>query len=143
AREFRQRDLFRRIVEQHHVQRIARVLGSNQGGQGERDFLGGREAVLAVKDHAVTAIEHEHRGARTLVFALPHLKVLVFEVERHFETASGDGGEQRCVYVQVQRIAELVTFGRPVRFNAGRKLARVVPAKARLAQRPQQVLQRL
>ena len=125
------------------MQRIARVLSADQRRQGERDFLGGREAVLTVKDHAVAAIEHEHRGAGTLVLALPHLKVLVFDVERHFETASGDGREQRGVDVQVQRIAKLVAFGRPVRFNAGRKLACVVPAKAGLAERPQQVLQRL
>ena len=72
------------------------------------DFLGGREAVLSVQNHAVAAIEHENRSAGTLVFALADLKVLIIQIQRHFEAVSLDGGKERGVDVQVQRIAELV-----------------------------------
>ena len=43
--------------------------------------LAGREAVLAVEDHAVAAVEHQHRGARALVLALRDHQVLVVDVD--------------------------------------------------------------
>ena len=70
-------------MEQHGVQRVARVLRADQVRERERDPLGRREAVLAVEDHAVAAIEHDHRRARALVLALRDHQVRVVDVDRH------------------------------------------------------------
>ena len=49
--------------------------------------------------------------------------------------------ECRC-NVEVQSVAELVGLRRSAGFDAGRKIAGIVPSKARLAQRAQQIAQR-
>ena len=45
--------------------------------------------------------------------------------------------------VDVQRVAELVGLGRAAGFHAGGEVAGVVPARAAVAERPEQVAQRL
>ena len=52
------------------MQRVAGILRPDQVRERERDALGRREAVLAVEDHAVAAVEHDHRGAGALILAL-------------------------------------------------------------------------
>ena len=56
-----QRDLLGGVVEQHDPEAVAGELGADQVGERERHLLGRREAVLAVEDHRVRAVEHQHR----------------------------------------------------------------------------------
>ena len=99
-------------------------------GQRERHFLSGSEAVLAVKNHAVAAIQHQHRGAGTLILALVHAQIRVLHIERHLGALAANGGEQRFADIQVQHVAELVQLGGARGFNSGGQIASVVPPKA-------------
>ena len=108
----------------------------------ERHALGRREAVLAVENHAVAAIEHQHGGAGALIFALVDHQVGVVEFDGNFRAFAAHGVEQRRADVQIQRVAEFVGARDAAGFDAGGQFARVVPAEAALAQRAQQILER-
>ena len=81
AGELAERNLLGRVVEEHDLQRVAGILQANQVRQRQRDALGRREAILAVEDHAVAAVEHQHRRARALVLPLRDHQVLVVDVD--------------------------------------------------------------
>ncbi len=72
--------------------------------------LGRREAIFAVKNHAVTAIEHEYGCAGTLVLTLMDVQVRVFKLEGELNTFTAHGGKQRFADIEVQRVAEFVLF---------------------------------
>ena len=57
ARELRDWDLFGGVVEEDEVEGVAGELGADEVGERHRDALGGGEAVFAVEDHGVGAIE--------------------------------------------------------------------------------------
>ena len=92
----------------------------------EGHAFGGREAVLAVEDHAVTAVEHDDGGAGALVLALGDHQIRIVDVNGdplaragpgirgRGEPALGmqalNGAENRAARVDVQRVAELVPF---------------------------------
>src|SRR5271156_4368456 len=105
------------------------------------DFFRGREAVFTIKNHRVRTVEHEHRSAGRLVFALVDLQIGIFNVERQGETLALDGTGERGRYVEVERVAELIGFRRPAGLDAGRKVASVVASKAGFAERAEQVTQ--
>ncbi len=154
--ELGERNLLGRVVEQHDLQRIAGILRLDQLRQRQGDALGWREAILPVQNHAVAAVEHQHRRARALVLALDDHQVVV----RHADPAgvgardrrraalgalprfAVDRVQQRAGGIQVQRVAELVRLGGSRRLDAGRLFTRIVPAIAALAERPEQVAQR-
>ena len=79
--ELGQRDLLRRIVKEHDLQGVARVLRLDQLRERQRDPLGRREPILAVQDHAVAAVEHQHGRAGALVLALDDHQVVVRHVD--------------------------------------------------------------
>ena len=81
ARELAERNLLGGVVEEHDLQRVAGVLQADQVRERQRDALGRREAILAVEDHAVAAVEHQHRRAGALVLALRDHQVLVVDVD--------------------------------------------------------------
>ncbi len=136
------RQLLGGVVEQHAAQAVAGVLRADQVRERQRHLLGRREAVLAVEDHAVAAIEHQHRGAGALVFALVHVQVGIFQIERHLGAFAPDGGKERLADVEIQRVAELVALRGSGGLDAGGQIARIVAAEARLAERAEQVLER-
>ena len=142
-RQLRQRDLLRRIVEQHQRKRVPGILRADQMRQRHRNFLRRSEAVFAVKNHRMRTVEHQHRRARRLVLALMHLQVGVFDVERQGEPFALDRARERGGDVEIQRVAKLVGFRRAAGLDAGRQIARIMPPKTRLAERAQQVAQRL
>ena len=80
--QFLDPQFFGGIVKQHAAQRVARILRPDQVRQRQRDFLRWREAIFAIEDHAVAAIQHQHRRAGALILTLVDVQVLVFEVER-------------------------------------------------------------
>jgi len=127
--------------EQDHTQRVARKLRADQVGERERHFLGRREAVLAVQDHGVRAVEHEHRGRRRAVLGLVHHEVVVLEVDRHAQPLALQRVRQRGVHVEVERVAVLVGLAHRVHFDAGREMLGLVRPEARLANASQQVFQ--
>jgi hypothetical protein len=67
-------------VEEDHLERVAGILRLDQLRQGERHPFGRRESILAVEDHAVAAIEHQHGRARALIFPLHDHQVFVGHV---------------------------------------------------------------
>ena len=142
ARQLREWNFFRGIVEEYERERVSGILCADQMRQCHRYFLRGREAVLAIEDHRMRAVEHEHRRTRRLVLALVDLQVAVFDVQRQFEPFALDCIRKRGRDVEVERVAELVGLRRSAGFYARGHVARVVTAKARLAERSQQVAQR-
>ena len=95
-------------MEQHQVQRVAGILRANQVAQRHRDFLGRRKAIFAVQNHAVAAIEHQHRSAGALIFALVDLEVLIIQFERRLQAVAANRGEQSRIDVQIHRVAKLI-----------------------------------
>ncbi len=73
----------------------------------------------------VDLVEHAQRFARLSPLAIHPL----------------DGVQDGTAGIQVHRVAEFVRLGRGDRFNARRVIARVVPAQAALAERPEQIAQ--
>src|ERR1035438_6187475 len=107
------------------------------------NFFRGSEAVFAIKNHRVRAVEHQDRGAGRLIFALVHLQVAVFDVERQGEALALDGARERGRNIEVKRVAEFVGAGSAAGFDAGREVAGVVTSKAGFAERAEQGAQRL
>src|SRR5271170_2662439 len=100
----------------------------------ERDTLRWSEAVLAIQNHAVAAIEQKNRRARALIFALMDHQVGVIELDGNARAVALNGVEKRCANVHVQRVAEFIGLRRAAGFHSGGEVARIVPAKAALAQ---------
>src|SRR5262245_4563644 len=105
--------------------------------EGERHSLRGREAVLAVQNHAVTAVEHDHRGAGTLVLALRDHQIRIIYLVHPGTRDSGfgigrpeapDGIQYRAAGIDVQGVAELVWLRRGRGLDTGAEMAGVVPA---------------
>ena len=86
GRQFCQRQLFSGVVEEHDLERVARILRANQMGQRQGHFLGRRETIFAVENHRMRTVEHHHRRARRLVVTLMHVQIAVFEIERNLQT---------------------------------------------------------
>ena len=82
AGELRDRNLLGGIVKEHERERVAGILRADEMRERHGDVLGRREAVFAVKDHGVRAVEHDDGRAGALILALVHLQVAVLDVER-------------------------------------------------------------
>ena len=67
-------------MEEYERERVAGILCANEVRERHRYFLRRSEAVFAVEDHGVRAVEHDDRGAGTLVFALMDVEIVVLEV---------------------------------------------------------------
>src|ERR1035437_10713268 len=72
-----------------------------------------------------------------------HLQVAVFEVQRKPEPFALDGRRKRRRDVEIQRVAKFIRLRRAAGFDTGCPVAPVMASKTRLAQRPQQIAQRL
>ena len=110
------------------------------------DALGRCEAILAVENHAVAAVEHQHCGAGALILPLRDHQVLIVDVDAArcvARPAALDRVEDRGGGVEIHRVAELVWLRRAASFDAGRQIARVVPAGTAVAKRSEQIAQRL
>ena len=81
ARELRDGDVLGGVVEEDEVDGVAGVLGADEVGERHRYAFGGGEAVFAVEDHGVRAVEQDYRGAGGLVVGLLDVEVGVLEVE--------------------------------------------------------------
>src|SRR5882762_1772617 len=141
AGQLGERDLLGGVVEQHHAQGVARELRADEVGERERHLLGGREAVLAVQDHGMRAVEHEHRGRGRAVLGLVHHEVVVLEVDRHAQALALQRVRERGVDVEVERVTVLVGLADRLGFDAGGEVLGLVRPEARLADAAQQVLQ--
>src|SRR5256712_634100 len=141
AGQLGERDLLGRVVDQPHAQRVARELRADEVGERERHFFGRREAVLAVQDHGVRAVEHEHRGRRRAVLGLVHHEVVVLEVDRHAQALALQRVRERGVHVEVERVTVLVGLADRLGLDAGGEVLGLVRPEARLADAAQQVLQ--
>src|SRR5262249_53208258 len=130
TRKLAEREFFGAVVEQNAAQAVARVLCPNQVRQSQSNFLSGRKTVLAVKNHAVAAIEHEHGSAGALVFALVDVQVRVIHIQRNLRAFALDGGEQSLTDIKIEGVAELVPLRGARRLNSRGEIPRVVPSEA-------------
>src|ERR1700722_8810984 len=71
------------------------------------------------------------------------LQVGILDVQRYGQPFALDGVRKRRGNVEVQCVAELIGLRRSTGFDTGREIARVVASETRLAERPEQVAQRL
>ena len=110
------------------------------------DALGGGEAVFAVEDHGVGAVEQDDGGAGGLVVGLVDVQVGVLDVEGRVlfagdggvEAFAGEDAGERGGDVEVEGVAELVEFGGAVGFDAGGFVAGVVAAEVGFAERAEE-----
>src|SRR5262249_2647257 len=135
--------LFRRIVEQHATQRIARILSANEVREGESDAFSRGETIFTVQNHAVAAVKQQNGCARALIFGLMNVQVRVFEIERKVQAFAFYRREQGGAHIEIQHITELVHLCSSARIDPGRQLTRVVRAKTGFAERTKQVLKSL
>ena len=146
ARQLAERNLLGGIVEQHDLQRVARVLQADQVGERERHALGRREAILAVEDHAVAAVEHQHRRAGALVLALRHHQILVVDVDLQ-RRLGAPHGERRsalllaraCTAFRIVALASRFIVS-PNSYGFGAPLASMPVAISRVSCRPRLLL---
>jgi len=123
-------------VEEDEVDGVAGVLGADKVGEGHGDALGRGEAVLAVEDHGVRAIEEDDGGAGALEVGLLDVEVGVLEVEDAGgggTTFAGEDGVEGRGDVEVEGVAELVELGGAVGFHAGGFVAGIVTAEGGFA----------
>ena len=142
ARELGQRNLLGRVVEQHHLQRIAGILQADQIGEREGHALGGREPILAVENHAVAAVEHEDRRAGALVLALGDHQVLVVDVDagaagRAFRRPSDSRWRETAFRIVALASRFIVS---PNSYGLGAPLASTPVAISRVSCRPRLLL---
>ena len=144
-RELAEGDLFRRVVKEHDLQRIAWILEPDEVGERERDALRGRESILAVENHAVAAVEHEDRRARALILTLHDHQIFVVDLDGGPPDVllAPHGVEDGAARVDVHRVAEFVRLGCAAGFDPGRHFPRVVTPEAALADRSEQIPERL
>src|SRR6516162_9253521 len=70
-----------------------------------------------------------------------HLQVTVFNIQREVQSFALNCVGESGGYIEIQRVAEFISLGRPAGFDSGCGVASIVAAKARLAQRAEQVSQ--
>src|ERR1700692_3669026 len=71
-----------------------------------------------------------------------HLQIAVLKVERKPEPFALYSRGKRSRDVKVQRVAKLILLRRAARFDPRCHVARVMPSKTRLAERPEQIAER-
>ena len=134
-----QGNLLGHISEGDHAQGVTRKLRANEVGEGQRHPLGRREAILAVEEHGVGDVQHEHGSARRPILGLVHHEVLVFQIERHPDSLPLDGAFQRRRHVEVERVSELVGLARSVRLHACGEVRCLMRAETGLAKRREEI----
>ena len=86
CRKLCQWQFLRGVMEEHNLERVARILGANQMRQRQGHFLCRRKPIFAVKNHRMGTVKHDHGGAGRLVVALLDVQIAVLKVERQFES---------------------------------------------------------
>src|SRR5687767_1913322 len=88
------------------------------------------------------AVEHDYRRARRAVILLVYVKVPVLEVQWKRKAFARDGRQQRGVYVEVDRVAELVRLRSECGLDARCLVVSVVTTDRRLAETAEKFLKR-
>src|SRR4029077_10052031 len=130
ASEFAEGDFFGAVVEEDEIQSVAGILRANEMRKGHGYALGGSEAVFAVEDHAVAAIEQDYGCARAVVFTLMDHQVRVGDFDGNFAAVAADGVKERFANVEIERVAKFVLAGDAAGFNSGGQIASVVATEA-------------
>ena len=107
-------------MKENEIERVAGILRSNQMRERHGDAFGGSEAVFAVENHAVAAVEKNDRGTGRMIFALVDHEVLVLNFDGNFCAVAADGVEKCFADVEIERVAKFVGAGDAAGFDAGR-----------------------
>src|SRR5262249_1343789 len=94
ASELAEGNFLRGIMKEDEGESVAGVLRANEVGERHGDALGRSEAILAVENHAVAAIEKDDRGARAVILALMDHKIGIIHLDRNFGSFAADGVEE-------------------------------------------------
>src|SRR5580692_4453483 len=70
-------------------------------------------------------------------------QVGIIELNRNLRAVALHGVEKGSADVHIQRVAEFIKLRGTSRFDAGREVARIMPSKAALAERREQIFERL
>src|SRR6266853_6522672 len=134
ASEFAEGNFFGRVVKEDEAERVPWILRADEMRERHGDALGGSETVFAVEDHAVAAIEKDHRGAGALVLALMDHEVGVGHLDGNLGAFAADGIEKCGADIHVESVAEFVSARDSPGFDAGGKVAGIVAAEATAAE---------
>jgi hypothetical protein len=88
------------------------------------------------------AVEHDHRRTRRTVILLMHVEVSIFEIDRDGQTLSRDRGKERRVYIEIDRVTELILLRAERGFDAGVEIVSFVSSDRRFAETAEKFLQR-
>src|SRR5437867_7322542 len=130
-------------MKEDDTQRVTRVLRPDEVRQRESHLLGGSESILAVEDHAVTAVQHQHRRAGGLVLALVNLEVRILKIQRDLQPLAEYGVQDSAAHIEIQHVAKLILLGGAAGLDPGRHIPRVMTPEAGLPQGAQKVFERL
>src|SRR5688572_7435974 len=70
-----------------------------------------------------------------------NVQIAVLQIQRHLQSFALNCRQKRCVDVEINRIAKLVTLAGGGCFDAGRKISRVVTTRSALAEAAEEVSQ--
>ncbi len=102
--------------------------------KGHGDALGRGEAVFAIKNHAVAAIEEDDSGAGRLILALVNHEIAILHVDGNFSALAANGVGKCGADIEIQDIAEFVGARNTAGLDSGRKIASIVAAETAAAQ---------
>ena len=124
-------------MEEHERESVPGKLGADEVRECHGDALGRGEAIFAVEDHGVRAVEQDDGGAGALVVGLVDVEIAVLDIQgsgvdgvgRGVVAFAGEDAVERGGDVKVEGVAELVLLGGSVGFDAGGFEAGVVLAE--------------
>ncbi len=119
ARQLADRDLLGGVVEENERERIAGELGADQVRERHGDALRRREAIFAVEDHGVRAVEQNDSRAGALVVRLVDVEVAVLDIQgagmervgRGVVALTREDAIEGCGDVEIEGVTELILLG--------------------------------
>jgi len=81
--------------------------------------FGGREAIFAVENHAVAAVEEHYGGAGAVIFALMDHEVGIIHLDGNFYAFATDGVEERGADVEIEGVAKFILARDAAGLDAG------------------------
>ena len=79
--------------------------------QRQSDLFGWGKSILSIQYHAVTDIQHQHRGALALMLGFDDFQILTFEINGKTDSPADEGILEGPADIQVQMITKCPRTG--------------------------------